>query len=454
LDRRSWPGRGVRRRQVLLSVAAALVAGCGGLQTGARPTSPPVPSTPTSAPPTPVGAPATPTPRPVPPTATTLPTATTVPAATVAPTATALPTAPATATAAPTPAPLGADEVLLDLHLWNGAAELQLDGETVPTGRLVVPAGPHQAAALLDDEPVAIVETPADGGRVDLVVPPPQAALAVMVENQAAARPQSGLPQADVVYECLAEGGISRFVAIFLSGDAPVVGPVRSLRHYFAFLAADYGADLIHIGASPEGFAWRDAMNLGKLDESAGDPGVWRVGGRPVPHNAYTNTADDRGYLRARGWQQGRSWGPLRFSSQAPLGSESATSIAIGFRPWPYRVGYTWDADSGTYARSMEGVPHDDAETGEPIAPVSVVVQFADVEPIPDDPKLRLDIDLVGASGDLVIFSGGTCRRGSWRKDEPLAATIWLDETGEPLVLPPGQVWVEVVPLGSRVVWT
>ena len=309
---------------------------------------------------------------------------------------------------------------------------------------MLVDPTPHQVAALVDDQPVAIADVPAEGGRVDLVVPPPLAALAVMVENQADARPQSGLPQADVVYECLAEGGISRFVAVFLTGDAPVVGPVRSLRHYFAFLAADYGADLVHIGASPEGFAWRDAMNLGKLDESAGDPGVWRVRYRPVPHNAYTATAPDRDFLIARGRQQSRAWGPLRFSPSAPQGTEPAADVAIGFRPWPYRVGYTWDAESGTYPRWMEGSPHHDAETGEQIAPASVVVQLADVEPIPNDPKLRLDID-------LVVFSGGTRRVGSWRKGAPRTPTEWLDEQGEPLVLPPGQVWVEVVPLGSLV---
>jgi hypothetical protein len=275
-----------------------------------------------------------------------------------------------------------------------------------------------------------------------------------MVENQAAARPQSGLPLADVVYEALAEGGISRFIAIFLSNDAPVVGPVRSLRHYFAFLAADYAADLVHIGASPEGFAWRDAMDMGKLDESAGDPGVWRVGFRAPPHNAYTSTAPDREFLRARGRQQVRSWGPLRFSPDAPPGDEPASAISIGFRPWPYGVGYRWDPATGTYPRSMEGTAHLDAETGSPIAPSSVVVQLADVEPIPADPKLRLDIDLVGASGDLLIFNAGTRRSGSWRKDEPRTSSVWLDEQGEPLVLPPGQVWVEVVPLGSSVRWS
>ena len=99
-----------------------------------------------------------------------------------------------------------------------------------------------------------------------------------------------------------------------------VVGPVRSLRHYFAFMAADYGADVVHIGASPEGFAWRDAMNMGHLDESAGDPGVWRIRSRPPPHNAYTDTAADRGLLLQRGRQRNRVWGPLRFDARAARG--------------------------------------------------------------------------------------------------------------------------------------
>jgi len=339
----------------------------------------------------------------------------------------------------------------LEVRLWNGAAEIHLDGRTVEPGKLLVEPGVHHVAALINGDVVSTADSPPDGGVVDLTVPPPHAGLAVMVENQADARPQSGLPYADVVYEALAEGGITRFVAIFLSDDAAVVGPVRSLRHYFAFLAADYGADLIHIGASPEGFAWRDAMNLGKLDESAGDPGVWRVRSRPPPHNAYTDTAADRGFLRALDRQRNRLWGPLRFSPSPPRGEEPAGEITVSFRPWAYRVHYQWDAERSRYLRWMEGAPHLDGQTGEQIAPASVVVQYADVQAIPGDPKLRLDVDLVGASGDLVVFSSGTQRTGSWTKGGARSPTRWLDDGGEPLVLPYGQVWVEVVPLGSPV---
>jgi hypothetical protein len=80
-------------------------------------------------------------------------------------------------------------------------------------------------------------------------------------------------------------------------------------------------------------------------------------------------------------------------------------------------------------------------------------VQFTYVAAVPNDPKLRLDMNLVGGSGDLVIFSGGTLRRGSWSKSAPRSSSVWLDEHGDPLVIPPGPVWVEVVPLESRVVW-
>src|SRR5207244_1518076 len=131
------------------------------------------------------------------------------------------------------------------------------------------------------------------------------------------------------------------------AGDAPVVGPVRGLRHYFACMAADYGADVVHIGASPEGFTWRDAMNMGHLDESAGDPGIWRVRTRPPPHNAYTDTAADRGFLQQMGRQQNHRWGPLLFDAQASRGEETAEQITLVFLPWPYRVSYACEAAEG-----------------------------------------------------------------------------------------------------------
>jgi len=417
----------VRRRALVVGLAG-LMAACAGPNSAGGPSTPTPQPVRTSPPLMPtVPPPATPTPPPAP------------------------PRTPTPVPPQPTPTSAAADQVALDIRLWNGSAEVQLDGRTVQPGKLVLPRGRHQAAALVDDEVVAIVDAPDDGGAIDLIVPPPLASLAIMVENQADARPQTGLTQADIVYEALAEGGITRFIALYLSGDAPVVGPVRSLRHYFAFMAADYGADVVHIGASPEGFTWRDAMHMGHLDESAGDPGVWRVRTRPPPHNAYTDTAADRGFLRNLGWQRNRRWGPLLYSDNAPRGEEAAQSVSLRFRPWAYGVEYTWDAEQSRYRRTMAGSPHRDAASGERIAPATVVVQFAEVDPIPNDEKLRLDVNLVGGSGDLLVFSNATRREGTWSKGAPTDPTRWLDADGKPLVIPPGPVWVEIVPIDSPV---
>jgi len=414
----------MRRRRALVLGLAGFSAAC---------TRPAAPSAPTLAP-----------------TAGPVSTATARLAATPTPVLSASSTPPAVSpSATPTVAPTVERQVGLDIRLWNGDAEVQLDGSTIQPGHFNMAPGPHQVAALVGGDVVALADVPPDGGLIDLVVPPPHAALAVMIENQADARPQSGLTSADVVYEALAEGGITRFIALYLSDDAAVVGPVRSLRHYFAFLAADYGADVVHIGASPEGFAWRDAMDLGHLDESAGDPGVWRVQTRPPPHNAYTDTAADRGFLEQIGRQQNHLWGPLLFDPHAPQGEVAAEHVTLGFLPWPYRVGYDWDGTQGRYVRSMEGGAHIDAASGEQIAPATVVVQFVDVEAIPDDPKLRLDMNLVGGSGQLVAFSNGTRREGTWAKAAPRSATVWQDAAGQPLVIPPGPVWVEILPLDS-----
>jgi hypothetical protein len=436
----SKDGPGRRGKLAALPRRRALIIGLAGLLTACAGPSSPQP-TPTAAGPRP--APTFPPPLPPPPTA----------APTAVPPAANVPPAQPPAAAA-TPEPSAAHDLALDVRLWNGQAEVQLDGRTIQPGPLQVPAGTHQAAALVDGEVVSLADVPREGGTVDLYVPPPLASLAVMIENQADARPQTGLIHADVVYEALAEGGITRFISVFLTGDAPVVGPVRSLRHYFAFMAADYGADIVHIGASPEGFAWRDAMNMGHLDESAGDPGVWRIRSRPAPHNAYTATAADRSFLQGMGRQRNRQWGPLLFSEQAQHGEEVAESIRLSFAPWPYRVAYQWDAERGRYLRFMDGGAHRDAASDEQIAPATVVVQFAQVDAIPNDPKLRLDVNLVGASGQLMVFSDGTRREGTWTKPAPRSATRWLDNHGERLVIPPGPVWVEVVPIGSPVTWS
>ena len=132
---------------------------------------------------------------------------------------------------------------------------------------------------------------------------------AVMIDNIAEARPHSGLGEADVVYEAPAEGGIPRLMPVYLRAGhtASRIGPVRSARHYFVYLANEFRAPMVHIGSSPQGFDALASTGLAHVDEQRGDATFVRDRARRAPHNAFVSTDSIRQVLRQRG-------GPIRAS--------------------------------------------------------------------------------------------------------------------------------------------
>ncbi len=275
---------------------------------------------------------------------------------------------------------------------------------------------------------------------------------AVMVDNIAEARPQSGLGAADVVYEAPAEAGIPRLMPIFLraGAEADWIGPVRSARHYFVYLANEYRTPLVHIGASPQGFAAFAETSLPDLDEARNDSGFTRDQHRPAPHNAFVRTGSIRASLEARAVQTRPGTAGLTFGAYA-AGPEPAASVTIAYPgPERYTVGYDYQADAGTYARSMDGQPHTDGVTGERYAARSIVVEYVGVEPIPSDPALRVEVSLVGAGKGLLV-ADGTAVPLEWSKPSHRAATLFRRSDGQPFMLPAGQVWIQIVPLETEV---
>ncbi len=370
------------------------------------------------------------------------------------------------------PAPVVQATALPLNELVSGASEPEL--ASLPPATNVAAAEPQAASqpvvapepllAVTDSAPVAArhlapaLELAAGLGAVDLLsmaqnVPTDVRALAVIIENHPNARPQHGLGVADVVYEAMAEGGIPRFMALYLTGDAEIAGPVRSLRHYFAWIAGEYAADVVHVGSSPQGYAWRDAMNLGYLDDTFGDPGFWRSSDRYAPHNDYTNTIDDRQYLVQRGRQQPGSWGGLEFRAAGalPYSGLAAPAAELTY-PGGYWVRWDWNANLGRYERSMVGQPHVDALNGQRITASAVIVQFVETWLIPGDTKGRLDMALEG-EGDYVIFVDGVVGGGRWVKPSIADVTHWYGPDGSPILLPPGPIWVQVAPLNATLAY-
>jgi hypothetical protein len=272
-----------------------------------------------------------------------------------------------------------------------------------------------------------------------------------MIDNIKEARPQYGLAGADVVYEAPAEGGIPRLMPVFLRPgvDESSIGPVRSARHYFIDMANEYRVALVHIGASPQGFDALSATGLPDLDEQRGDPGFTRVRNRVAPHNAFVSTTSVRNALHQRGVMLKPSIGPLQFGTYVP-GPEPATTIKIDYPGGErYKVEYDYDTAKQDYNRIMDGQPHKDGATGEQYAATSVLIQYADVEPIPGDTAGRMDITLVG-SGEGILIAEGTQVPLEWSKASLRDATHFKRTDGAPFELPAGQVWIQIVPLETQ----
>jgi hypothetical protein len=275
---------------------------------------------------------------------------------------------------------------------------------------------------------------------------------AVMIDNIAEARPQTGLGQADVVYEAPAEGGIPRLMPLYLRAGVEVgrIGPVRSTRHYFVFLADEYRAPLVHIGASPQGFDELDRTGLPDVDEARGDGGFTRDSHRLAPHNAFVSTDSIHTQLAHAGVRVTSGMGPLQFGAFKP-GAEGASTVHINYPGAEgYKVQYDYDPATKTYPRMMDGVAHKDGTSGEQYAARSIIVQYADVEPIPNDDKLRVDITLVG-TGKATLIAEGTQVPLTWTKNSVDEPTQFKRADGSPFLLPNGQVWVQVVPLDTKV---
>lgn len=272
---------------------------------------------------------------------------------------------------------------------------------------------------------------------------------AAMIDNIVAARPHSGLDQADVVYEAPAEGGIPRLMPVFLTAGGERIGPVRSARDYFVYLAAEYGVALVHIGASPGGFRALQQTGTVRVDETLDHAGFTRDPRRLAPHNAFVSASGVRAGLERRGatlegTQAGLLFGPYQ------SGKDTTSGVRIAYPGGErYVVQYEYSQDTRTYLRSMDGQPHTDGVTGERYAARSILVQYLPVSLIPGDDAGRLSVQLVGTGSGLLIAEG-TAAPLSWSKSGISSPTRWRRDDGATFALPQGQVWIQLVPDEAR----
>ncbi|MCL6449733.1 MAG: DUF3048 domain-containing protein [Acetobacteraceae bacterium] len=283
-----------------------------------------------------------------------------------------------------------------------------------------------------------------------------QVALAVVLDNHSAARPQAGLSSACLVYEFPVEGGMTRLLAFFLHAEAAVVGPVRSARDYMLDPCLETGAILCHIGGSPQAYERLARVKVRSLDDMKGAGAYYRVSYRRPPHNLYTATSALRQAAAARGWARrsaGAAWGLAPGPAVSPAtGGEPAATISLRYPgPGEPYLGYRYDPQAGVFLRLVSGEPQIDAANGQAVSVANLVVLRTVVTPIAGDPEGRLRVQMVG-EGEALLFRGGQVFKGRWSKAAPALPTRLSGPAGQ-LVLGPGPTWVEVVPEEAVVQW-
>lgn len=301
-------------------------------------------------------------------------------------------------------------------------------------------------------------------------------------------RPQAGLTQAGVVFEAIAETGITRFAAVFQNPTSSAIGPVRSLRPYYLDWDTPFDCTVTHAGGSDEALAAIQQGGQRNLDENYSY--MWRENntGR-LWNNLFTSPSDllkfnsDHGYTTS----DPKTFPRLTPDEAAKIAKQNLTppecpedtecipadqptlaqNLRLNFGNWVnYNTVYNYNPESNTYARSYQsGDPHliyeclaglnqpnTKTECGEPkqVAPSAVVAMMVQEHTMADG--YHENIRTIG-SGTAYIFQNGAVIEGTWAKSSQGSQIVFKDAAGEAVKFTPGQLWIAAIPQFGSVGW-
>ncbi|MGI9610598.1 MAG: DUF3048 domain-containing protein [Acidimicrobiia bacterium] len=279
-------------------------------------------------------------------------------------------------------------------------------------------------------------------------------AVAVKVDNHWNARPQSGIQEADLVYELLCEGGLTRFIAIFHHSDSGYVGPIRSLRPTDPTLVAFLGAPLQISG----GQDWIQRLASSRGQRLIGDDRVstFRVRSRKSPHNLYGNTETMRATADRRGWSD-EPPEPIFTFGEATTPLTPAATVTLDWSDRP-EVVWRWDPITESYLRSNRSTPHNwltlDGDRSQISAETLLVLTARKytASPSSGEGSSVPALDTLG-TGQALLFHDGALLQGSWTRDSYDESFTLALPTGAEMILPPGKLWISIFPTTGRVEW-
>jgi hypothetical protein len=273
---------------------------------------------------------------------------------------------------------------------------------------------------------------------------------AIMIENSPDARPQSGIDQAGVVFEAVAEGGITRFLTLYQDTEPGYIGPVRSVRPYYVQWLAGFDAAVAHVGGSAQALQDIKTLGIKDLDQFHNPSAYHRISGRYAPHNMYTSIAKLRDIETKKGFGKANYSGFAR-KAEGKSATPNATSIDFAISGALYNAHFDYIAETNSYNRSVGGKAHmvvDEAGVQKQLQPKTVVALVM--------PKGNAGIystyNTIG-EGQAYIFQDGVATVGTWHKSDTKANFTFTDPNGAPLALNPGQTWLTALGSPSSVTY-
>jgi len=274
--------------------------------------------------------------------------------------------------------------------------------------------------------------------------------LAVMIENSMAARPQTGIINADVIVEVVDEGGITRYIVIYSSKESEVNGPVRSARPYYAEIAKSFDSIFVFFGASKEGYERVAQLGMPDLSAAAdtiGSSGIkakarhWRDSSRVAPHNAYMSTINLREDAKAYGYNLNGGISPFKFKNDAPESERGdVDTIIVNFSSPTFEAKYVYDNEINSYKKYLGGVEHIDRISGEQIIAKNIIVQITDISG-PLDQYGHIAVRTTG-QGEALFFLDGKVIEGTWVRNNYNDQFKYLNKDGDEVKFNVGQTWI------------
>lgn len=276
--------------------------------------------------------------------------------------------------------------------------------------------------------------------------------LSIKIENSPNARPQTGLNSADVIYESITEGGITRFNCIFQSTLPATVGPVRSARLSDLWIVPQYDGLFFFSGASSTVNGAVRKSGMPNLSQDAGISAPYsRSSARPAPHNLYLST--DKAYAEATKRKMRTTSQVRELQHDAAISTDSTEVVSEIVIPFSQAntVKWTWDPTDKVYLRVNNGKVHTDAATGKQVRTKNVVVMWVKYTARSHDKVGSTTYDVtLGGTGHATIFRDGKRIDGTWTADRT-APPRFKAADGRSIKLAPGNTWMQVIPLDGKI---